>query len=210
MKRGVSILIITAGILILSVFAGCSTTAASDTHVYKERVSQFEQDDSTLYDVVFIGDSLTSAGEWDEYFEDVKVANRGIWGDTAKGVLRRMDSILSTQAETAFILLGVNDLSLGASPREVADRYERIVTSLVDEDMDVYIQSTLPVFSSGRIQQLIEELNEYLQEIAQEFGRVEYIDVASSMSRDEYGFDGVHLNDRGYEVWKEVIREYIE
>src|SRR5580765_7755657 len=67
--------------------------------------------------VVFLGDSITQG--WGEQmggsFSGVKVANRGISGDTTRGVLIRMDEdVLSLHPKGVVLLIGTNDLEEGA------------------------------------------------------------------------------------------------
>ena len=83
----------------------------SDYHLHKK--SFFEQFGGNHYDVVFIGDSIIDNAEWEELFPAVKIANRGIRGDKTDGVLNRMESIYTTSAQRAFIMIGINDLSSG-------------------------------------------------------------------------------------------------
>lgn len=72
---------------------------------FYHKISFFEQHGNHQYDVVFIGDSITDSAEWEDLFPSLKIANRGIAGDTTKGVLNRMDTIYSTNAKKAFIMI---------------------------------------------------------------------------------------------------------
>src|ERR1700722_10010799 len=75
-----------------------------------------EQDQNAL---VFLGDSITQ-GWGDDMggsFPGVKVANRGISGDTSRGVLIRLkDDVLALHPSGVVILIGCNDLEEGADP----------------------------------------------------------------------------------------------
>lgn len=72
--------------------------------------------------VAFVGDSITHGGHSSEYimlyyitrYPDmrVKFLNLGVGGDSASGLLRRMDSeILKTEPKVAFLMIGMNDCS---------------------------------------------------------------------------------------------------
>ena len=72
--------------------------------------TQVKQDQGAL---VFLGDSITQGwGEkMDGSFPGVKVANRGISGDTTRGVLIRLKGdVLSLNPSGVVILIGTNDL----------------------------------------------------------------------------------------------------
>jgi lysophospholipase L1-like esterase len=83
--------------------------------------------------VVFLGDSITQ--QWKDglpqAFPGVKIANRGIDGDTTRGVLLRLDADVLSIAPTAVVLLiGTNDLEEGATPEMVASNLRLILASL--------------------------------------------------------------------------------
>ena len=69
--------------------------------------------------VVFLGDSITQGwgGGLGAAFPGVKVANRGISGDTTRGVLIRLqEDVLALDPAAVVLLIGTNDLEEGATP----------------------------------------------------------------------------------------------
>lgn len=127
---------------------------ASPSHsdYFYHKKSFFEQHGGHNYDVVFIGDSITDGAEWEDLFPTLTIANRGIGGDRTDGVLKRLDSIYSTSADRAFIMIGINDFNSGMSVDEVFLNYKTIVNKLVEHGMAVYIQST--IFAGKRLEKL--------------------------------------------------------
>ncbi len=80
--------------------------------------------------VVFLGDSITQG--WNEglqaAFPGVKVANRGINGDTTRGVLIRLqDDVLALDPAAVVLLIGTNDLEEGATPDTIAGNLKLIL-----------------------------------------------------------------------------------
>ena len=71
--------------------------------------------------VVFLGDSITQ--EWKGLgaaFPGVKIANRGISGDTSRGVLIRLqEDVLGLKPTAVVLLVGTNDLEEGATPETI-------------------------------------------------------------------------------------------
>lgn len=110
---------------------------------FYQKKSFFEQHGGRQYDVVFIGDSITDGAEWEDLFPSLKIANRGIGGDRTDGVLKRMDSIYSTNARKAFIMIGINDFGGGAEVNDVVENYKSIISNLVAHGMQTYVQSTI-------------------------------------------------------------------
>ncbi len=190
-------------------------TELSHSGYYYRKKSFFEQFGKHDYDVVFIGDSLTDGAEWEDLFPSLKIANRGISGDRTDGILKRLENIYATSAEKAFIMVGINDFFSGVPVNDVFANYKTIVDRLTSHRMKIYIQSTIlagqryPALNSK-----ILELNEKLQRLADESESVTYIDLNAGLSTDlslnpRYSEDGIHLNGKGYSVWKKMIVDYI-
>ena len=181
-----------------------------------DKKSFIEQHSGHNYDVVFIGDSNTYGAEWQELFPSLRIANRGINGDRTDGVIKRLESIYSTSASKAFIMIGINDFYYGMSVNEVFDNYKNIVSKLVDHGMEVYIQST--IFAGKRnkgLNKRIMALNERLQILAKQTDSVTYIDINVGLAPDSllkkwYTWDDIHLNGDGYAIWKELIKSYLQ
>ena len=86
---------------------------------HARQISAFEALPIAPDDVVFLGDSITEAGPWEELFPGIRVRNRGIGGDTTGGVLRRLEQVTSGGPAKVFLLIGTNDLGRGASEAEI-------------------------------------------------------------------------------------------
>src|SRR5689334_15285811 len=82
---------------------------------------------------VFLGDSITQ-GWGDDIggaFPGVKVANRGISGDTSRGVLIRLkDDVIALKPAGVVLLIGTNDLAEKAEPETIAGNVKLIIDQL--------------------------------------------------------------------------------
>lgn len=171
--------------------------------------------------IVFVGDSITEAGEWSEFLGHGDVVNRGIGGDSTARILDRIESVAGTRPSKLFLMAGINDLG-AFDEREVFDRYRQIVDTVkrVSPGTRIYLQSTLPVNreirDTGRDNGRVAHLNALLAGLAARDDRVEWIDVGRALAdRDgnldrAYTYDGVHLNGAGYARWKAVILPYLQ
>ena len=183
------------------------------TYFYN-RVSFFEGINHGSYDLVFLGDSITDIAEWQEMFPSLKVANRGINGDTTQGVLRRLDSVNSYTPGKIFIMLGVNDIYAGLNIQEISDNYKEIIEKTSYNHKHIYIQSTLMANGPRAfLNKKIKLLNKNLIEIAKQYKNVSYIDLNMHLSKPghleaRYTNDGIHLNHEGYAIWKKAITPY--
>lgn len=190
-----------------------ATLNHSDYFYHKK--SFFKQHGGHEYDVVFIGDSLTDGVEWKELFPSLKIANRGISGDGTKDVLKRMDSIYSTNAVKAFVMIGINDILQDAEVYTVIENYNSIIEKLVAHGMQVYVQSTLLAGKQkAQLNTKIKALNEQLKKIADANKSVTYIDLNIILAKESFlstnfSRDGLHLNGTGYGVWKNLIENHL-
>jgi len=77
---------------------------------YVARISIFDQIPLSSDDIVFVGDSITDQGEWEQLFHSLNVKNRGIGADTTQGVLHRLQEITNAKPKKIFLMIGINDL----------------------------------------------------------------------------------------------------
>jgi hypothetical protein len=87
--------------------------------------------------VVLLGDSITQG--WGEdfsaWFPGMKIANRGISGDTSRGVLIRLEEdVLALAPRAVVLLIGTNDLEEKAAPETVAANLRLILAELSRHD----------------------------------------------------------------------------
>jgi lysophospholipase L1-like esterase len=169
--------------------------------------------------IVFIGDSLTRGSDWSEMFQSLQIRNRGIGNDCAEGVLARLDEILSPPPKKIFFQVGLSDLGRSYRPDEIFQHYERIIDTCRARapGVAIFVQSVLPMNEAlappGHEETL--RFNERLRTFAERKGCV-YIDLYPLFA-DQRGDldasltnDGVHLNGKGYAIWKKAIERYVQ
>ena len=179
------------------------------------RASQFALRTPPPGAVVFVGDSITHGGLWDEWFPETLVVNRGISGETSGDVLRRIDDAINAPA-AVFLLIGTNDLSHLIPPERIVGNI-RLILARIDQrapDAPIYVQSIMP---RGKAHMRhIQILNEALRALATEQGdKVQYLDLWPALAtpngtlRAELTADQLHLNGAGYQAWVDVLRPYV-
>lgn len=183
---------------------------------YIQRSTQFDMLPVQDTDIVFVGDSITARFEWDEYFTEYTVANRGIDSDVTEGVLNRLDTIISQTPEKIFLMIGINDIRQGIAPEATLTNYEKILDELMTTlpDCQIYVQSILPVHTSTGIDNTdVQSLNLSLEELAKSKG-LTYLDIYSSVADSENNFtytvDGVHPTGEGYEIWTGIVEDVLK
>lgn len=169
-------------------------------------------------DTVFLGDSITEGGKWDEMFPEAHIKNRGILADTSSGVLARLTQITSGKPSKVFINIGTNDIGgmvANISDTELLQNYEEILDQLAKETPDtlVYVQSLFP--RTVKFTQQIEAVNSKLQSLALSKGVTyvnlypHFLDDDGSM-KDELSNDELHLLGNGYAMWRDLIYQHVK
>jgi lysophospholipase L1-like esterase len=150
--------------------------------------------------------------------------NQGISGETSVGLLKRLQLFDRTQPDVIFVMIGINDLLRGASNEGILDNQRQIVRDLrwAHPKAQIVVQSILPhsgeqatwenrdrllAIPNSRIRQI----NRRLKEIANA-ENVLYLDLypmftnADGDLQIELSTDGLHLNERGYLVWRSALQ----
>ncbi|MFC5604272.1 GDSL-type esterase/lipase family protein [Sporosarcina koreensis] len=186
-----------------------------DAAYYFTKKSVFEHSAASDVDIAFIGDSITDYGEFQEYFPDDVVLNRGIRNDVAKGVLDRLQEVVDRDPKVAYLMIGVNDIRYGTDAKDYESSVNAIVESFAGKETKLFIQSILPVnngiFGNEVSNKKVKQFNDILKRIADE-NEIEYIDLHPSFTDKsgqldkKFTVDGLHLNGKGYDVWVERLR----
>lgn len=161
--------------------------------------------------VAFIGDSIVE--EWRDlasHFPGLKTANRGIMGDTARGVASRLRADALALLPAAVVLLaGTNDLAAGEPPERVAADLSRAVAECAP--VPVLVCRVLPRSPGpGLFPDAVLRLNRLLDGIPARAPRAAVCDSFSPLAdgggscREEFFRDGLHLNAAGYRRLAEV------
>lgn len=218
----IKVIVLFFSTLFMGVFAQ-ETKQNFHSYFYDQRRSFFESMPIGKSEVVLLGDSITNCANWDELFPNKRVKNRGISGDITLGVLDRMDEIVKRKPKKIFILIGVNDISLGIEKNIILANYQRIILKIKKDSpkTTVYIQSILPTndeFDTFKKHQgkmdIIKEVNLSLEKLAKENNVIflnlfpEFLDEKGKLSK-QFTNDGLHLLGEGYLHWASLIKKYI-
>ncbi len=164
--------------------------------------------------VVFLGDSITQGWKEDlgKAFGELKVANRGISGDTTRGMLVRLkEDVLSLNPQAVVILAGTNDLEEKATPEMIAENMKLILAALKEHraDMPIVLCKVFPsAAGKSRPADKIQQVNKLYQGLVKDQPQVTLLETYKVFA-DEQGDakaaefpDLLHPNDAGYKKWQ--------
>ena len=77
---------------------------------FLNRQQYFEVFPKDSNSIIFLGNSLTQNFEVTELLKDLRIKNRGIYGDFTAGVVNRITPIIQTHPKKVFRGIGLNDL----------------------------------------------------------------------------------------------------
>jgi len=168
--------------------------------------------------VVFLGDSITQ-GWGDDMggdFPGVKVANRGISGDTSRGVLIRLEEdVLALHPRGVVLLIGTNDLEENADPETIAGNLKLILAELKrhNPSMPVVLCQTFPSSATKkRPAEKIKKLNQLYANAVKGDAQVTLVETwllfadSQGDAKPEEFPDLLHPNKTGYEKWAAALR----
>ncbi len=187
---------------------------------YKKVIKEFKKQPLNFGDIVFLGNSITAEGkDWSERLSYPNIKNRGIGGDVSEGVLARIDEITYFKPKAVFLLIGINDL-WNKTPNIPSVEYISSniikISKAINKDSPntkIYVQTILPV-EEEVYKKNIMSINSILKQ-AQKSNPYKIIDLHSVFVNDlgtiksDLSTDGIHLSEKGYDVWTNFIKPTI-
>lgn len=187
---------------------------------FLQRMEFFKAMPHHKHEIVFLGNSITEHGEWQELIPGKYVLNRGIGGDNSFGVLSRVDEIAAAHPDKIFLLIGINDLFRKLPYDVTLFNYKRIISHIkrLSPKTKIFVQSVLPInesmtkepYTKGR-NAMVPELNRRIKALAEAEG-LTYIDLHPLFKGDdgnlikELSIDGVHLKASAYITWVDYLK----
>lgn len=184
----------------------------------ERRVAWVQRGEQDRNAVVFLGDSITQ-GWGDDMggsFPGMKVANRGISGDTTRGVLIRMDQdVLALKPSGVVLLIGTNDLEEGADPETIMANLNLILTKLKahNSKMPIVLCQVFPSSETKkRPADKIKKLNQLYDAAVKWDAQITFIETwtlfanTQGDAKPEEFPDLLHPNPAGYAKWAAALR----
>lgn len=172
--------------------------------------------------VVFLGDSITEGWErtMAATFPGMKLANRGISGDTTRGVLYRLpEDVFAVNPRGIVLLIGTNDLEEQATPETITSNLKLILAACKAHNpkMPIILCQVFPSsLTKKRPAGEIKRINHLYQRAVKGDPQVTYLETWAPFANAEGDAkadelpDLLHPNAAGYAKWAAALRPVLE
>jgi lysophospholipase L1-like esterase len=171
--------------------------------------------------VLFVGSS--SVRKWDSLRQDfpsANVVNRGFGGSHLEDVNFYFDRIVAPyKAKKIFLYAGENDLTAGKTPERVLEDFRKFaaLARAKSPASKLYFISLKPSPSRWHLREKFRQLNDSIETEIKSIKNAAFIDVWTPMlgadgePPPEYFIaDRLHMNQKGYNVWRAVLAKYLK
>lgn len=182
------------------------------------RATYFSSAPYSSEDILFFGDEMVKAGEWNELLNDRHILNRGTgWGydGTASSLANTkamMNAVSKSCAPKAiWVYTATGEVNRGADLDSLLREYSSLIDCFAGKDAPFYVISLMPTESAN---ENIPRFNAMLEQWAKQDSRVNYVDIYSSLSNhgvaDTHYFSGNYLNANGYRLLAKIFSGHIQ
>lgn len=189
-------------------------------------IQSFKHQDSLSFPpkkaILFVGSSsFTKWTDVQQYFPNYKIINRGFGGSTLPDLIRYADDvILPYKPKQIVIYCGDND---AVQPHQSADsilnRFKKlygIIRESLPKTQVTYI-SIKPSPSREKFFPLMDKANWEIKNFLSQQKRADFVDIWHLMLDDYgqarkelFGNDMLHMNEKGYAIWKKAIEPHLK
>lgn len=186
---------------------------------WEEDIQAFEKMDREAFPpedaVLFVGSSSIRIWDLKRDFPSLKAINRGFGGSQMADCLYYADRIvLPYKPRTIVLYEGDNDINDGKTPSQIHDDYVQFVKRVhakLPKTKIIFI-AIKPSIKRWHLIEQIREANKLIRDYTEREERLVYLDVDTPAigadgkpMPDIFKDDGLHLNEKGYEIWAELL-----
>ncbi len=166
--------------------------------------------------ILFVGDSITASFETQKLLPEFNIINKGLSGNQSTHLLKRFNrDLLSSNPDMLFVLIGTNDIAQGFTDSEIILNIRNIleISSEKVQTKNIFVTSILPTRrNEPRPNERIRDLNNKIKILAEELN-VKYLNLHPLFADDlgelraDLTDDGLHLNEKAYEIWANYLHQ---
>jgi len=195
-----------------------------DPNRFKEAIDAFGRADRRSPPkpgaIVAVGSSSIRMLDEDRFFPEFRILNRGFGGAHISDVNHFLEqTVLKYQPRTVALFCGMNDVWYGKPIDQVLEDFREFRSRLFNQLPDCRLL-VLAIRPSPRRIKIIETelaMNRLFREAADADDRVTYLPGSCDRFLDPsgrpipnlYAGDQLHMNDRGYRIWDEILTPHL-
>ena len=170
--------------------------------------------------VLFVGSSSIRLWKTRDYFPEFPVINRGFGGAHISDVLHYFDVVTRPyQPKVILFYTGDNDIAGGKTPQRVLDDYKKFVDRAQQAAPGVKIIyiPIKPSLNRWHLWEPMNKANQLIESFSETNPALFYADIATPMLTDDgtpqpdlFADDGLHLNEKGYELWTKIVKPMLK
>ena len=194
--------------------------ADPDPHRFDNEIASFndwDQKNSFVKDaVLFVGSSSTRLWKTQDAFPVYPVINRGFGGAHISDMLFFIqETVMKYNSPIIVFYCGDNDIAAGKPAGQVLDDYKKFVTktSAANPDVKIVFIPIKPSINRWSFWPEMKNANQLIEDYSATVANLFYVDMATPMIPDGempvadlFIEDGLHLSEKGYAMWNEILR----
>ncbi len=206
-------------------FCYISLVQAQEHKRFDEEVASIQKKYDTLWNasketIVFTGSS--SVRIWKDLqnrFSKYQIVNSGFGGSKTSDLLAYADElILKYKPKKVFIYEGDNDIADRIKLKEITNNLISLINTIKSQNSftQIILISAKPCIARWNLKRKYKQLNRRLKKICENDTRMQFADVWHPMltnkkpNHDIFLSDGLHMNAKGYAIWYDVLKVFVE
>ncbi len=217
-------LLVLAVILTLGTIRPCRGDKAPDFGRWEKEIAAFEKKDMDAPPpkgaILFAGSSSIRLWNLKKSFPDLDVINRGFGGsEIADSTHFAPRIILKLQPRIIVFYAGDNDTANGKKAEQAASDFKDFA-DLIHRDLPktkIIFISIKPSLARLKMAEEQRKANGLVEAYCKKNDYLTYLDAAGPMLGEDgkprpelFGKDGLHMNDKGYELWASLLKPYLK
>lgn len=212
--------------LILATLLFCNILSSNgqDPNRFLKRIEELDTMQYKLYPekklALFTGSStIFMWKDIQSHFPEVNVINHGFGGSHFSDLLYFYDRlIIKYTPDFLFIYEGDNDIAYNKKVSDIVKTAKSIINKAVKDlpDTKIIIISAKPSIAREHFKKEYMLLNKKLKKLCKHYPNIEFADIWSVMTdkqgdifKDIFLNDGLHLNEKGYQIWSKALSRYL-
>ncbi|UCD59785.1 MAG: G-D-S-L family lipolytic protein [Flavobacteriaceae bacterium] len=198
---------------------------AQDASRFQQEIMEIQEKYDSLWDntketIVFTGSSsIRLWKDLQETYPKYQIVNSGFGGSEASDLLTyTQELILQYNPKKVFIYEGDNDINANKKPKDIISVFKEIILKIKNSNPETWIViiSAKPSLTRWHLKGKYKSLNRRFNRLCKKEQYVNYANIWNIMldrkklRQDIFIEDGLHMNAKGYELWDQIISNYIQ